>query len=107
MPAGPAGSPRRFPRRFIRLGRFPQHEIEWVVLGLIDCNALAGAQVNPADLCPAADTVCDDEFNVLDVQFVLNSLNSTPAECRFTAELDVVPDDEVNVLDVQQILNFF
>ncbi len=70
-------------------------------------DLLDGAQVNLANLCTAADTVCDDQINVLDVQFVLNALNSTPAECRFTTELDVVPDQGINVLDVQQILNFF
>jgi hypothetical protein len=70
-------------------------------------DLLDGAQVNLANLCTAADTVCDDQINVLDIQFVLNALNSTPAECRFTAELDVVPDQGINVLDVQQILNFF
>jgi hypothetical protein len=70
-------------------------------------DSLDGAQVNLANRCNAIDTVCDDQTNVLDVQFVLNALNSTPAECRFTTELDVVQDQVINVLDVQQILNFF
>ena len=70
-------------------------------------DALEGAQVNLANQCDAIDTVCDDEINVLDIQFVLNALNATPAECRFTTELDVVQDQQINVLDVQQILNFF
>ncbi len=66
-----------------------------------------GTQINLANRCTAADTVCDDQINVLDAQFVLNSLNSTPSECRFTEELDVVVDQQINVLDVQQILNLF
>jgi hypothetical protein len=66
-----------------------------------------GIQVQQSNNCRAEDPVCDDEVNVLDVQFVLNSLNSTPEECRFTRELDVVEDQQINVLDVQQILNFF
>jgi len=70
-------------------------------------DPLEGAQVNLANQCNAIDTVCDDQTNVLDVQFVLNALNATPAECRFTTELDVVQDQQINVLDVQQILNFF
>ena len=70
-------------------------------------DSLEGAQVNLAGQCNAIDTVCDDQTNVLDVQFVLNALNATPAECRFTTELDVVQDEQINVLDVQQILNFF
>lgn len=67
----------------------------------------AGAQVNLASHCSSVDTVCDDQINVLDVQFVLNALNSTPAECRFSGDLDVVQDQQINVLDIQQILNFF
>jgi len=66
-----------------------------------------GVQVNLAQHCNAVDTVCDDQINVLDVQFALNAINSTPSECRFSEDLDVVQDEQINVLDIQQILNFF
>jgi len=70
-------------------------------------DLLDGPQVNLVKHCSKEDTVCDDQINVLDVQFVLNSLNSTSSECSFTGELDVVEDQQVNVLDLQQILNNF
>ena len=45
MPAGPARSPRRFPARLAGLGRLPQHEVEGVVLGLVDLDPGAAAQI--------------------------------------------------------------
>ena len=45
MPARPPLPPRRIPRRLARLGSLPEHEVERVVLRLVDLDALASAQV--------------------------------------------------------------
>ena len=35
MPARSAIAPRRLPARLTRLGRLPEHKIQWIILGLI------------------------------------------------------------------------
>jgi hypothetical protein len=45
VPAGPALAPARRPFRLVGLGPLPQHEVERVLLGGIDVDALAGAQL--------------------------------------------------------------
>ena len=45
VPARPARTPRRPPARLAGLGRLPQHEVEGVVLGLVDLDPGAAAQV--------------------------------------------------------------
>ncbi|MNX70705.1 hypothetical protein D3C86_1019760 [compost metagenome] len=45
VPARTPGAPRRFPARLARLGGFPQHEVQRVLLGLVDFDARADAQV--------------------------------------------------------------
>ena len=45
MPARTTAPPGRLPEGFAFLGMFPEHEIERVLLGLIDVDALAGAQI--------------------------------------------------------------
>ena len=47
MPAGPAEAPFRWPFRFVRFAGFrffPQHEIQRILLRLIDCDTFAGTQ---------------------------------------------------------------
>jgi hypothetical protein len=57
--------------------------------------------------CFFADTVCDDEVNVLDFQFILNSFSRTLGECGFNQDFDIVTDNVINILDVQSVLNRF
>ena len=45
VPAGPARSPRRIPARLAGLRRLPQHEVERVVLGLVDLDPRTAAQI--------------------------------------------------------------
>ncbi len=45
MPARPSFAPRRIPGRLALFRLLPQHEIERILLGAIDLDALAGAQL--------------------------------------------------------------
>ena len=45
MPARTTRAPRRFPARLARLDAFPQHEVQRIVLGLIDLDARADTQI--------------------------------------------------------------
>src|SRR5213075_100352 len=45
VPAGPALAPGRWPGRLAGLGALPQHEIERILLRLVDVDALARAQL--------------------------------------------------------------
>ena len=45
MPARAALAPRRLPGRLARLGVLPEYEIERILLGRIDLDPLAGAQI--------------------------------------------------------------
>lgn len=57
--------------------------------------------------CNGVDTVCDNQINILDSQFVLNAFNSSLGTCQYHPELDVVIDGQIDVMDVQQVLNYF
>ena len=78
----------------ISFGRVPAHEETPPITeleSLVDCFF--------------ADRVCDGAVDIVDAQFVLNSLNAVVGACDFNPYLDVVPDDEINILDAQAVLN--
>ena len=79
-----------------RFGRVPAHE-----------ETPAITELESPTSCFSADTICDDTVNVLDVQFVLNSFNSTPGDCAFNPQVNTISDNAINILDVQQVLNHF
>ena len=55
--------------------------------------------------CFFADTVCDDDVNILDAQRVLNIFNARAEDCAFNTDLDLVTDKVINILDIQSVLN--
>ena len=64
-------------------------------------------ELETAGLCFFADTVCDDQVNILDVQRVLNIFNEVLGDCAFNPDMDIVDDAVINILDVQSVLNRF
>lgn len=82
-----------------RLVRFRRHPVQMGSPPITELRTPAG--------CFFADTVCDDEVNVLDLQFVLNAFNRTLGECGFHPDLDISVDNVINILDVQSVLNRF
>jgi len=57
--------------------------------------------------CFATDTVCDDTINILDVQQVLNSFNTTGGDCGFNPDNDVVLDNTIDEQDLDEVINRF
>jgi len=55
--------------------------------------------------CYTSDPICDNDVNILDVQFVINSIDTTPGNCGFNVNVDVIADGDINILDVQRIIN--
>lgn len=64
-------------------------------------------ELETAQPCFFADTVCDDHVNTLDIQRVFDVFNAVAPACAFHHDLDVVQDGVINILDVQRVLNRF
>ena len=57
--------------------------------------------------CYATDTVCDDTINILDVQHVLNSFNTSNGDCGFNPDNDLVLDGSIDEQDLDAITQRF
>ncbi|MGE3541849.1 MAG: hypothetical protein AB7N91_31055 [Candidatus Tectimicrobiota bacterium] len=84
--------------KLVRFRRAPAHQ-----------ETPAITELETASPCFFADTVCDDQVNILDVQRVLNVFNADSQDCAFNPDLDTVAsvDNVINILDVQRVLNRF
>lgn len=90
MPARTTGTPGRIPARLTWLRALPQHEIQWILLGLIDLDARADLQV--LDLAPRQLAVTDELADpVIDI---------TIARCIGEAFIDERLDHRVHAGDM-------
>ena len=69
----------------------------------LESPRVAGATL--ATACFSSDTVCDGKIDVLDFQFVLNSLNAQSDECRYSPQADVDGSGLVDASDYSEIIN--
>ena len=83
-------------QKFFEHRRTPMHE-----------ETPAITEIESALKCYISDPFCDNDVNVLDVQFVLNSFGNNVGSCAYNPGVDVINDGQINVLDVQRVLNDF
>jgi len=55
--------------------------------------------------CFTSDPICDNDVNILDVQFIINSIDTSLGDCGFNPNVDVIADNDINILDIQRIIN--
>lgn len=84
----------------LRFRRAPDHaEVGQIGVRLID--------VKPATACFAADTVCDDVIDILDLQHTLNALGTAAGDCLYNRDLDLDASGGVDSIDVQGVIDEF
>jgi hypothetical protein len=86
--------------QLLRFRRAPDHD----EVGAIGVRLI---ELEPATLCFATNTVCDDQIDILDVQHTLNGLGTAAGDCLYNADLDIDASGSVDAQDVQDVVNDF